>query len=177
MIEGLEGRQREVFDPEMMRKHDLPENVEQLAREIIGCAIEVHRGLGPGLLESLYETALVYELEKKGIPHRRQVDIVVPYKEIQLRGQRLDLLAGELIVIELKSVSALHDIHAATVLSYIRALNVPLGLLLNFNVLVLKSGGLRRVFNNRWTGLKQPTTAISPTLSPSNPSNSSKTSS
>jgi GxxExxY protein len=156
----------------MMQKHDLPEHIERLAREIIGCAIEVHRGIGPGLLESLYETAMVYELEQRSIPFRRQADIVVPYKTIELHGQRLDLLVQEAIVVELKAITALADIHTAQVLSYTRALDLPLGVLFNFNVPVLSGAGMRRVFNKRWSGLKP-----LPSCLPSNTSISSETSS
>jgi GxxExxY protein len=115
---------------------------------------------------------MVYELEQRSIPFRRQADIVVPYKTIELHGQRLDLLVQEAIVVELKAITALADIHTAQVLSYTRALDLPLGVLFNFNVPVLSGAGMRRVFNKRWSGLKP-----LPSCLPSNTSISSETSS
>jgi GxxExxY protein len=132
----------------LVQKGDLPLEVERISHEIIGCAIAVHRELGPGLLEKIYEDALIYELGLRSIRVERQVDIVIPYKGVELRGQRLDLLVGGLVVVEVKSVSALLDVHSAQLLSYLRAARLPLGLLLNFNVTLLKTG-LERVFNER----------------------------
>jgi GxxExxY protein len=129
-------------------KSDLPREVEDLARLIIGAAIEVHRELGPGLLESVYEEALCHELRLQSIAFARQHEIEVLYKATSIRGQRLDLVVAGQIVVELKSVSQIHDIHKAQLLSYLRAGRFPLGLLINFNTKLLKEG-LHRVINER----------------------------
>lgn len=152
--DGREERHREPFNPHLMRHADLPEGVDALSRNIIGAAIEVHRILGPGLIEKVYETALTYELGRAGCAVRAQVEIVVPYKEIIIAGQRVDLLVNELVILELKSISSLLDVHTAQLLSYVRSADKPLGLLFNFNAPTLRAGGIRRVFNERWTGLK-----------------------
>lgn len=128
----------------------LPEPVELLSRRVIGCAIEVHRHLGPGLLESIYEGAIARELAISGVSVNRQMEIEVPYKGVVLRGQRLDMVAGGSIVLELKSVAEIHPVHKAQLLSYLRLANLPLGLLINFNVPLLREG-LRRVINDRWS--------------------------
>lgn len=117
--------------------------VDGLAREVIGAAIEVHRHLGPGFLEGVYEEALVIELDLRGIPFERQRPVPISYKERNVGEGRIDLLvAGELLV-ELKTVEVLAPIHMAQVISYLRALGLHLGLLINFNVPVLK-GGIKR---------------------------------
>jgi len=135
-------------EQELVGKGDLPVEIEELSRAVIGCAIEVHRHLGPGLLERLYEEALIYELRASGMEVRSQVDIVVRYKQLELRGQRLDLLVNGTIIVEIKSIATLLDVHAAVLLSYLRSLDVPVGLLINFNVIQLRQG-LKRVFNGR----------------------------
>ena len=129
-------------------KGDLPRSIEDVAHRIIGYAIEVHRELGPRLLEKLYEDALVYELECASLVVARQVEIVLPYKNTQLRGQRLDLMVENQIIIELKAISQVTDFHKSQLLSYLRAARLPLGLLLNFNVTMLKNG-LTRIINER----------------------------
>ncbi|HWR13856.1 MAG TPA: GxxExxY protein [Terriglobales bacterium] len=116
-------------------------------RPIIGAAIEVHRQLGPGLMESAYETCLCHELQSRGIGFERQVDIPVEYKGIKLEcGYRADLLVGDVIV-ELKAVEALLPVNEAQLMTYMRLLNKKVGLLINFNVPVLKDGIRRRVLN------------------------------
>lgn len=132
----------------LMNKGDLPRAIEELSHRVIGCAIEVHKELGPGLLEKLYEDALIYELRDAGLVVAKQVEIVLPYKATKLRGQRLDLLVENQLVIELKAVSLVTDLHKAQLLSYLRAAGLPLGLLLNFNVTMLKNG-LTRILNER----------------------------
>ena len=117
---------------------------DQLAREVIGAAIEVHRELGPGLLESVYEAALVVELTERRIPFVRQAHTQLKYKGQAIGEGRLDLLVDEVLVVELKSVEALMPVHVAQVLSYLRASSCRLGLLINFNVDVLKNG-IKRV--------------------------------
>jgi GxxExxY protein len=114
---------------------------DNLSREIIGCAIEVHKLLGPGLLESAYEECLVFELTKRAIAVERQKPVPVVYKEIKLDcGYRLDLkVAGE-IIIEIKSVDTLAAIHEAQILTYMRFSKIKIGLLINFNVTSLRQG-------------------------------------
>ncbi len=113
---------------------------------IIGAAIEVHKALGPGLLESAYEECLSRELELRGIPYRRQVPLAVNYKGAALNcGYRIDLLVLETVVVEIKAVDQLMPIHEAQLLTYMRLGGWKVGLILNFNVPVLKQGILRRV--------------------------------
>lgn len=107
--------------------------------------MDVHSELGPGLLERLYEQALCHELGLRRIEHRRQAPVRVAYKGIELGDQVVDLVVGDLVVVELKSVERVHDAHLAQMLSYMRSLGVPLGLLINFNVARLKDGIYRRV--------------------------------
>ena len=126
----------------------LPSHIELASARVIGCAIEVHKSLGPGLLEKIYEQALVYELEQAGLLVESQVEIVIPYKETTLQGQRLDLVIEHAIVVELKSVENLLTVHRAQLLSYLRAGRFPLGLLMNFNKQTLKEG-LVRIINGR----------------------------
>lgn len=119
-----------------------------LSNQIIGAALEVHRQLGPGLLESAYEECLAYELSLRSIPFERQKPVPVVYKGVQLDcGFRLDLLVGGLVVVELKAVDALMPIHQAQVLTYLKLTGCKLGLLINFNVLRLREGIKRMVLN------------------------------
>jgi len=122
--------------------------LDRLAYQTIGAAIEVHRYLGPGFLESIYEAALSIELEKRKIAFQRQVGIDVQYKGVRIGESRLDLLVGNQLVVELKAVDALLPIHKAQVLSYLKAANKPLGLLINFKVGVLRDGVQRIVLTN-----------------------------
>ncbi|SRR5690606_14927615 len=116
-----------------------------LTSKIIGAAIEVHKHLGPGLLESAYEQCLAYELHERGLLVERQVMLPVLYKEIELdHGYRIDLLVQGKIVLELKAVEEITPVHEAQVLSYLKFSKCPVGLLFNFNVLRLKDGGIRR---------------------------------
>ncbi len=119
--------------------------LDRLAYAVIGAAIEVHRNLGPGFLESVYEEALAVELELCGIPFARQVGIAVGYKGRPVGESRLDfLIAGELIL-ELKAVEGLGVIHEAQVMSYLKATGKKLALLINFNTIILKHGITRIV--------------------------------
>jgi GxxExxY protein len=112
---------------------------------IIGAAIEVHRALGPDLLESAYEECLCHELTLRGLPFRRQIDLPIVYKGVKLDcGYRVDLIVKELVLIELKSVDKIHPIHEAQLLTCMRLSSLRTGLLLNFNVPVLKDGIVRR---------------------------------
>ena len=119
---------------------------DELSKRIIGAAIEVHRTLGPGLLESAYEECLCQELELQGIVFRRQMMIDIDYKGKVVRNAfRLDLLVEELVIVDVKSIERFHPIHEAQILTYLRLTNKWLGLVLNFNVPVLKDGIMRRV--------------------------------
>ena len=114
---------------------------DPLSNKVIGCAIEVHRELGPGLLESAYEQCLAAELSRSGIPFQVQVDLPLNYKGTRLDcGYRIDLLVDRQLIVELKSVEQLLKIHEAQILTYMRLAKVNVGLLMNFNVPVLKSG-------------------------------------
>jgi GxxExxY protein len=118
---------------------------DPLTETVIGAAIEVHRTLGPGLLESAYEECLSYELTQRNVAHHRQVPLPVRYKEVMLQlGYRIDLLIEERVVVELKTVERLLPIHEAQLLTYLKIGKYPLGLILNFNSDVLKSG-IRRM--------------------------------
>jgi GxxExxY protein len=115
--------------------------INEITEIIIGCAIEVHRNLGPGLLESSYETCLCYEIEKAGLKVIRQLGLPLVYKEIRLeQGYRLDLLVEGLVVVEIKKVEAITDVHIAQTLTYLKLSGAKVGLILNFNVLKLKDG-------------------------------------
>jgi GxxExxY protein len=120
------------------------EEVDALAAAVIGAAIEVHRVLGPGFVESVYEAALCVELELRRIPFRRRVPITLAYKHCVVGHHQMDLLIGERLVVELKAVESLVPIHALQVRSYLAATGLTLGLLINFNAAVLLSG-VRRV--------------------------------
>ncbi len=114
----------------------------------IGAAIEVHSELGPGLLESVYETCLFYELKKLGLKVDRQKELPILYKNEKLDGHfKLDLLIENKVIIELKSVKELHPVHTAQVMTYLKLSNKKLGLLINFNESLIKRG-LKRVVNN-----------------------------
>ena len=132
----------------MMSFHeDVKAKANSLSNQVIGAAIEVHRILGPGLLESAYEECLCRELLLRDVPFQRQAPLPVEYKGLRLDcGYRLDLLVGELIVVELKSVEKLEPIHEAQLLTYLRLSNLWLGLLINFNTVLLKSG-IKRLVN------------------------------
>jgi GxxExxY protein len=122
------------------------EGKDQLSREVIGAAIDVHRALGPGLLESAYEECLCHELSLRRIAFRRQVAQPVEYKGIKLDcGYRIDLLVNERLVVEVKAVDALHPIHTAQLLTYLKLSGHRVGLLLNFHSVVLKDGIKRLV--------------------------------
>lgn len=116
-------------------------NQEALGHETIGAAIEVHRMLGPGLLESAYEECLCRELVLRGVSFERQKELPVVYKDVKLECvYRMDLLVGGLVVVELKAVEAIASVHEAIVLTYLRLSGENLGLLINFNVPVLRDG-------------------------------------
>ena len=119
----------------------------EISEKIIGCSIEVHKSLGPGLLESAYLECLYYELQKAGLKVEKQKPLPLIYKEVKLdAGYRLDLIVENKVVVEIKSVDCLNDIHVAQVLTYLKLSVCKLGLLVNFNVLRL-TDGLRRLVN------------------------------
>ena len=111
-----------------------------LTHEIIGAAIEVHRNLGCGLLESIYEQALCYEFELRGIEFERQLEIDVVYKQKIIKGQRIDILVKNEVVVEIKSLSRLPAVSTAQILSYLKATNLKRGLLINFGEKKLVEG-------------------------------------
>lgn len=120
----------------------------EISKIIIGAAIEVHKQLGPGLLESSYEVCLAYELQQTGLKVRTQVALPVVYKEVKLdAGYRIDLIVEEKVIVEVKSVDALADIHTAQVLTYLKLKGLKLGLLINFNSVKVVDG-LKRIVNN-----------------------------
>jgi len=117
------------------------EAVDRIATEIVDAAYRVHSELGPGLLESAYEVCLVHELTKRGLNVRRQVSLPVVYDSIEIEaGYRLDLVVEESVIVELKSVDALLQIHVAQVLTYLKLSGFKLGFLVNFNVVRIKDG-------------------------------------
>jgi GxxExxY protein len=115
--------------------------INEITGKIIKCAIEVHRSLGPGLLESAYEECLSHELIESGLQIKRQQPTPIVYKDIRLDcGYRIDILVENLVVVELKVVEAINPVHEAQVLTYMKFAEKPLGLLINFNVSLLKEG-------------------------------------
>ncbi len=122
--------------------------LNQLTEAVIGAAIEVHRVLGPGLLESTYHACLCRELGLRGIPFEKEVNIPVFYKGVQLEcGYRADIIVDKRLLLELKSVEAIDRVHEAQLLTYLRLGGWKVGLILNFNVALLKDGIKRRVLN------------------------------
>lgn len=114
---------------------------DDLSRRVIGCALEVHRNLGPGLLESAYRQCLAHELAQNGIPFRMEAPLPVQYKNILLDcAYRIDLLIDGQLIVELKSMDSLLPIHQAQLISYMRLAKIPTGLLINFNVAKLQNG-------------------------------------
>jgi len=125
------------------------ERLNKITETIIGAAIQVHRVLGPGLLESAYVACLAYEMRKRGLAVDEQKPVPLVYEEVKLEcGYRMDLLVEQSIVVEAKSIEALAPIHDAQTLSYLRLSGCKLALLINFNVTVLKEG-IRRFINAR----------------------------
>ena len=122
--------------------------LNDLTEKIVGAAIEVHRELGPGLLESTYEACMLFELAERGLRVERQKALPVVYRHVRIDcGYRIDLLVDDLVIVELKAVAELQPIHEAQLLSYLKLSGRHVGLLINFNVKLLKSG-LRRLVNN-----------------------------
>ena len=124
----------------------IPPDVDEASRVVVGAAIEVHRQLGPGLLESIYERALAHELTLQGAVVQRQVEVGIPYKDIEIDGQRLDLLIEPGVVVEVKAVEKLLPIHEAQLMSYFKSSGFRVGLLINFGQRLLKDG-IKRLVN------------------------------
>lgn len=124
--------------------------VDKLAHDVIGAAIEVHRTLGPGFLESVYEEALCVELRLRNIPYQQQYAIAVNYKGNLVGQGRIDILVDSCLIVELKTAQQLQPIHTAQVLSYLKATNHKLALLINFNEPMLKQGIRRVVLSSSW---------------------------
>jgi GxxExxY protein len=119
----------------------------EITEKVIGCAINVHKNLGPGLLESAYQECLFYELKKAGLKVEKEKPLPLIYETVKMEcGYRMDLLVEDKIIVEIKSVEALNDIHLAQVLTYLKLNNSKIGLLINFNVLQLIKG-VKRVIN------------------------------
>jgi GxxExxY protein len=139
-IRVLEGKDRIPWPRTIMN-----DKTNQLTQQIIGCAIEVHRQLGPGLLESIYEAALAVEFDQASIPYDRQTLIPVRYKDRVIGEHRIDLIAGNQVVLELKAVARHEPIFDAQLLTYLRLSRCPVGLLINFNTRLLKDGIKRMI--------------------------------
>ncbi len=124
-----------------------PEQIDKVTEAVIGAAIEVHRTLGPGFLESIYEEALCVELSLRGVKFARQAPVGVDYKGRRIGESRLDLLVEGSVVVELKTVDALAQIHTAQVISYLKATGCRIGLIINFNVKRL-TDGIKRIVHD-----------------------------
>jgi GxxExxY protein len=124
---------------------EIPPETECIGRRVIGCAIEVHRKLGPGYKEPIYVEAFCLELDSEGLKFEREKSVSVFYKNIEVGKHRLDLLIEQLVVIECKAADSLLKLHSRQVTSYLRATNLRLGYVFNFNVDVLNEGGIKRV--------------------------------
>lgn len=119
----------------------IPARTEEIARIVVDCAFRIHSQLGPGLLESVYEECLCYELRKRGLRYVRQVEVPVTYEEIRMEaGFRLDVLVEDLVIVEIKAVTEMHPVFAATVLTYLKMTEKRLALLINFHVPLIKDG-------------------------------------
>ena len=120
----------------------------ELSKIVFNCALKVHQNLGPGLLESAYEECLFYELMKTGLDIQKQKALPLVYEEVKLDiGYRIDIIIENKLILEIKSVEALNDIHFAQLITYLKLTNCKLGMLINFNVLLIKNG-IKRVVNN-----------------------------
>jgi len=133
---------------ELRIKNQLDERTELLIKSIIGASIDVHRELGPGYLEKVYEQALSLELRHRGLAHATQVPVAVNYKGVKTHGQVLDMVVEEKIIVELKSVETLLPTHEAQILSYLKSTGLQAGLLINFKEQLVKDGIRRFVRTN-----------------------------
>ena len=129
----------------MLTRHaDLPPEQEAIVSSVIGCAIAVHRELGPGFKESIYHTAFRLELESRGISYESEKPIQVKYRAWTIPGQKVDLIVERIVLVEIKAVPRLRVVHRCQVQSYLKTTGLPVGLLMNFNARLLKQG-LQRV--------------------------------
>ncbi len=128
----------------MLSDSKVPEATEVLVRRMIGCALAVHKALGPGFLERIYREAIYLELEAQSLPFEAEKPIAVRYRGCPIAGQRVDLIVGGEVVVELKAVGAIEPIHVAQVLSYLKTLSLRVGLVINFHEMLLKDG-IRRI--------------------------------
>ena len=132
----------------MNRRDAESAKVGALSYQVIGAAMEVHKILGPGFLESVYGDALAIELEQRGIVFQKEVEVSVKYKGRKVGTGRMDFVIGDIIIIELKAVENLRPVHDAQVISYLKMTGYPLGLLINFNVPLLKEGIRRLILSH-----------------------------
>lgn len=123
----------------------IPQEVEEIGSRVLGCAITVHRVLGPGFKEPIYQRALCLELDSVGLSFECEKRVNVRYKQWEIPGHRIDLLVGGFVIVEVKVASQLKDLHKRQVVSYLRATSLRLGFVINFNVDILKDGGIKRV--------------------------------
>jgi GxxExxY protein len=135
-------------DAENAERRELGKEMSQLTYAVIGAAMEVHRELWPGFLESVYQESLERELRMRGIPFDPQKPVSVTYKGYQVGTGKLDILVSDILVVELKAVEKLAPIHDAQVISYLKMTKLPLGLLINFNVPILKEGIKRIILSS-----------------------------
>lgn len=154
-------KERRPFLREGASRISIPAAVEERARVVVDAALEVHRTIGPGLLESTYEACLATELEIRNPTFRRQVRLPTDYKGRRIDvAYRLDLVVDDLLIVEIKAVEAISELHQAQLISYLRLVNFPLGLLINFNVPLIRDG-IHRILNLRWQNTPSPSFAPS----------------
>jgi iron complex transport system substrate-binding protein len=143
--EGTKARGKEIASREGAKTRRA---VEEIAAIVVDCALNLHKDLGPGLLESVYEAVLASMLEQRGLTVERQKPVPICYQGVTLdEGFRLDLLVDGQLIVELKSVETIHPVHPKQLLTYLRLMGLPLGLLINFGAPLLKDG-LKRIVNN-----------------------------
>jgi GxxExxY protein len=140
--------ERNRQDTKNAKRREPSQEVDRLAHDVIGAAIEVHRVLGPGFLEEVYKEALIIEFLERGIHHEFEKWVTVHYKGNEVGKRRLDFLVGNCLIVELKAVQNLAPIHEAQVFSYLKITKHPLALLINFNVLLLKDGIKRIILSS-----------------------------
>ena len=124
----------------------LPQETEQIVTSVVDCGFTVHRTLGPGFRESIYKRAFCLELTSRGLAFECEKSIEVRYKEWRIPGQKIDLIVADVVLVELKAVPKLRDVHRKQVLSYLKTMNLRIGLLINFNTLLFKHGVRRVIF-------------------------------
>jgi GxxExxY protein len=157
--EGAKKRRREkiisrkrcpmdVFHFHARQDSGVAQEIENLAFAVIGAAIEVHREFGPGLSEVHYKRAMSHELTLRGIPHSTEADVDVLYKGVSIGTARIDLLVGEVLIVELKAVETLTQVHRSQAITYLKLKRLSLALLINFNVTILRDG-VKRVINTQ----------------------------